>query len=66
MRGGGAAAVVEATTFFMRDDPVHEALFALAERLDEEGISYALERHPGALSAQAASRGDSRLASITS
>jgi hypothetical protein len=42
MRRGGAAAVREATGFFMRDDPVHGALAAIARRLDEEAVPYAV------------------------
>jgi hypothetical protein len=40
MRQGGASSVSEATRFFMRDDPVHQTLRALAQRLDCEGIPY--------------------------
>jgi hypothetical protein len=42
MRRGGAGAVREATGFFMRDDPVHGALAAIARRLDEEAVPYAV------------------------
>jgi len=42
MRRGGAGAVAEATGFFMRDDPVHETLRALAQRLQQSGIPYAI------------------------
>jgi hypothetical protein len=42
MRRGGADAVAEATRFFMGDDPVHEALMAVARRLDEQGVAYAV------------------------
>jgi hypothetical protein len=42
MRRGGAAAVAEATGFFMRDDPVHGALRAIAQRLEESSVSYAI------------------------
>lgn len=42
MRLGGASAVKEATGFFMRDDPVHGALAAIARRLEEERIPYAV------------------------
>ena len=42
MRRGGARAVAEATGFFMRDDPVHEALRAIARRLEDQGIPYAI------------------------
>ncbi len=42
MRRGGAAAVAEATGFFMGDDPVHAALRAIAQRLDEQAIPYAI------------------------
>jgi hypothetical protein len=42
MRQGGAGAVKEATGFFMKDDPVHGALQAIALRLDAEGVSYAV------------------------
>lgn len=42
MRQGGASAVKEATGFFMRDDPVHGALRAIARRLDEAAVPYAV------------------------
>ena len=42
MRLGGAAAVKEATAFFMKDDPVHGALQAVARRLDAEAVPYAV------------------------
>jgi hypothetical protein len=42
MRLGGAAAVKEATSFFMKDDPVHGALHAIARRLDAEAVPYAV------------------------
>ena len=42
MRQGGAAAVKEATGFFMKEDPVHRALLAIAQRLDDEAIPYAV------------------------
>lgn len=42
MRRGGATAVAEATGFFMRDDPVHEALRAVTRRLQEHAVSYAV------------------------
>lgn len=42
MRRGGARAVAEATGFFMRHDPVHEALRAIARRLEDHGIPYAI------------------------
>jgi Uncharacterised nucleotidyltransferase len=42
MRLGGAGAVKEATSFFMKDDPVHGALQAIARRLDAEGVPYAV------------------------
>jgi hypothetical protein len=42
MRRGGAAAVAEATGFFMRDDPVHETLRAVSARLQQHGVSYAI------------------------
>jgi hypothetical protein len=42
MRRGGVSAVKEATGFFMRDDPVHGALAAIARRLDEAGVPYAV------------------------
>jgi hypothetical protein len=42
MRRGGAGAVAEATGFFMRDDPVHETLRAVALRLQEQGVPYAI------------------------
>ena len=42
MRLGGAAAVKEATGFFMKDDPVHGALQAIASRLDAEAVPYAV------------------------
>lgn len=42
MRRGGAAAVAEATGFFMRNDPVHETLRAVALRLQQHGVSYAV------------------------
>ncbi len=42
MRHGGAAAVKEATGFFMKDDPVHGALQAIAHRLEAETVPYAV------------------------
>lgn len=42
MRRGGEAAVAEAAGFFMRDDPVHGALRAIARRLEDEGVPYAV------------------------
>jgi len=42
MRRGGAGAVAEATGFFMRDDPVHQALRAVSQRLTEESVAYAV------------------------
>lgn len=42
MRRGGAGAVAEATGFFMRDDPVHQTLRALAARLQQHGVPYAV------------------------
>lgn len=42
MRLGGASAVKEATAFFMRDDPVHRTLNAIARRLDEAAVPYAV------------------------
>jgi hypothetical protein len=42
MRQGGAGAVKEATGFFMKDDPVHGALRAIALRLDALGVPYAV------------------------
>ncbi len=42
MRRGGAGAVAEATGFFMGHDPVHEALRAVARRLQEQGVEYAV------------------------
>ncbi len=42
MRRGGAGAVAEATSFFMKTDPVHVALRAIARRLDEAGVPYAV------------------------
>ncbi|MEK7270778.1 MAG: nucleotidyltransferase family protein [Planctomycetota bacterium] len=42
MREGGAAAVAEASRFFMKKDPVHDALRAIARRLREEEIPYAV------------------------
>jgi hypothetical protein len=42
MRQGGAGAVKEATGFFMKDDPIHGALQAIALRLDAEGVPYAV------------------------
>jgi hypothetical protein len=42
MRLGGAAAVKEATGFFMKDDPVHASLHAIARRLEAEGVPYAV------------------------
>ena len=42
MRLGGAGAVKEATGFFMRNDPVHGALEAIAHRLDAEAVPYAV------------------------
>jgi hypothetical protein len=42
MRRGGADAVAEATGFFMRNDPVHEALRAVSRRLQEHAVPYAV------------------------
>jgi hypothetical protein len=42
MRLGGAAAVKEATSFFMKDDPVHGALQEIARRLEAEAVPYAV------------------------
>jgi hypothetical protein len=42
MRRGGAAALEEASKFFMRKDPVHLALEAIAQRLDQLAIPYAV------------------------
>jgi hypothetical protein len=42
VRRGGAAAVAEATGFFMRDDPVHQALRAVSQRLRDEAVPYAV------------------------
>jgi len=42
MRRGGAGAVAEATGFFMRDDPVHETLRAIAVTLQQHGVPYAV------------------------
>ena len=42
MRRGGAAAVAEATGFFMRNDPVHEALRAVSQRLQDKSVPYAV------------------------
>src|SRR5260370_1224161 len=42
MRGDAEAIIRRADKFFMKTDPVHETLFNLARRLEEEGIDYAL------------------------
>ena len=42
MRRGGAAAVAEAAGFFMRNDPVHQALRAVSQRLEEHSVPYAI------------------------
>jgi hypothetical protein len=42
MRRGGADAVAEATGFFMRDDPVHQTLRTVAQRLQEQSVPYAV------------------------
>lgn len=42
MRLGGADAVKEATSFFMKDDPVHGALQAIADRLAAEAVPYSI------------------------
>jgi hypothetical protein len=42
MRQGGERALVEAGRFFMKDDPVHQALRKIAARLGELGIAYAV------------------------
>ena len=42
MRRGGAGAVQEATRFFMRGDPVHAALIAIARRLEDQAVPYAV------------------------
>src|SRR5688500_10996750 len=42
MRRGGNVAIEHAGRFFMRDDPVHQALRKIARRLDELQIPYAI------------------------
>ena len=42
MRGGGEFAVQQATRFFMRDDPVHQSLRRIADKLTELQIPYAV------------------------
>lgn len=42
MRQGGDAAVQQAARFFMRTDPVHQALRAITGKLNELGIGYAV------------------------
>lgn len=42
MSRGGAGAVAEAAGFFMKNDPVHETLRAVAQRLHEQGVAYAV------------------------
>jgi hypothetical protein len=42
MRRGGDAAIREAASFFMRDDPVHQALREIARRLDALRSPYAV------------------------
>ena len=42
MRRGGEAAIRAVGRFFMRDDPVHQALRGIARRLDELRIPYAV------------------------
>src|SRR4051812_47675678 len=42
MRKGGAEAIAEATRFFMKDDPVHRSLRAIASRLKDLNIPYAV------------------------
>jgi hypothetical protein len=42
MRRGGDSALQEAAKFFMGTDPVHQSLHAIAKRLHEIGIPYAV------------------------
>lgn len=42
MRQGGATALREAASFFMRTDPVHRTLRTVTERLQQLGIPYAV------------------------
>lgn len=42
MRRGGDAALQEAGKFFMRTDPVHKTLRAIAAKLDQLGVPYAV------------------------
>lgn len=42
MRAGGAAAIEQASRFFMRDGPVHQSLSEIARRLESEGIPYCI------------------------
>src|SRR5438034_9879042 len=42
MRRGGSEAVRQATSFFMRTDPVHRALHTITKRLASLGIPYAV------------------------
>jgi len=42
MRRGGGAAIREASSFFMKSDPVHQSLREIARRLSESGINYAV------------------------
>lgn len=42
MRGGGDAAVRNASRFFMKDDPVHQSLRRITGRLTELGIAHAV------------------------
>jgi hypothetical protein len=42
MRRGGAAAIRQASRFFMHDDPVHQTLREIARDLDSLGVAYAV------------------------
>ena len=42
MRQGGDAAIQEAARFFMRTDPIHQALRSITARLQELGVPYAV------------------------
>ena len=42
MRQGGELAIQQASRFFMRDDPVHQSLRRITDKLSELGIPYAV------------------------
>jgi len=42
MRSGGMQAIREASRFFMKDDPVHQSLLEITQRLNDLGIPHAI------------------------